>query len=494
MSPIPSSEAKQLPNVATPMGGFAEGSNKTAVELVDRSRRVRRWCLASADAISLLIGIAVATATGTVTEAHLPWLMASLPVWIFTAKLYDLYDRDHRRIQHSTLGEIPPLLATAAITVVVVKVLTASFSASFLPTKALVVIGGTAFLMSLILRSLVRVSYRTLVDPERTIVIGSGSRAAMVSRRIAQLANSGIELTGYAASSSNGTSDGPGSLGFSYLGDTAQLSQIVDRTRATRVVIADPSLDANAIGRLINFCQESRLDITLVPAEMEILGPDTELNRFAGVPMLDFHISVPPRSTLAIKRTIDVVVAGFCLVAMSPFMLIAAVWIKLDSKGPVFFRQARVGKDGRKFSIYKLRTMVADAENQLDDLINLDSLDEPAFKILNDPRVTKSGRFLRRTSLDEVPQFINVLKGHMSLVGPRPEEEAVVVLYDERQRQRLSVKPGLTGPMQVYGRGSLSFEERLALERDYLDNLSVSVDLAILLRTPAAIIKGEGSL
>ena len=115
MSPIPSSEAKQLPNVATPMGGFAEGSNKTAVELVDRSRRVRRWCLASADAISLLIGIAVATATGTVTEAHLPWLMASLPVWIFTAKLYDLYDRDHRRIQHSTLGEIPPLLATAVM-------------------------------------------------------------------------------------------------------------------------------------------------------------------------------------------------------------------------------------------------------------------------------------------------------------------------------------------------------------------------------------------
>ena len=280
---------------------------------------------------------------------------------------------------------------------------------------------------------------------------------------------------------------------FLFLGDAAQLSQIVDRTRATRVVIADPSLDANAIGRLINFCQESRLDITLVPAEMEILGPDTELNRFAGVPMLDFHISVPPRSTLAIKRTIDVVVAGFCLVAMSPFMLIAAVWIKLDSKGPVFFRQARVGKDGRKFSIYKLRTMVADAENQLDDLINLDSLDEPAFKILNDPRVTKSGRFLRRTSLDEVPQFINVLKGHMSLVGPRPEEEAVVVLYDERQRQRLSVKPGLTGPMQVYGRGALSFEERLALERDYLDNLTVSGDIAILMRTPGAVIKGDGA-
>src|SRR5262245_46222867 len=137
--------------------------------------------------------------------------------------------------------------------------------------------------------------------------------------------------------------------------------------------------------------------------------------------------------------------------------------------------------------------MVADAEQRLPELVDLGTLEEPAFKIPNDPRVTRIGRVLRRSSLDELPQLFNVLRGKMSLVGPRPEEEAVVALYDERQRARLEVKPGITGPMQVYGRSDLTFEERLALERDYLDNLSVLTDLAILLRTPRAIIRGDGA-
>jgi lipopolysaccharide/colanic/teichoic acid biosynthesis glycosyltransferase len=137
--------------------------------------------------------------------------------------------------------------------------------------------------------------------------------------------------------------------------------------------------------------------------------------------------------------------------------------------------------------------MVADAEERLAELVDLAKLEEPVFKIPDDPRVTRVGRLLRRTSLDELPQLINVLAGSMSLVGPRPEEEAVVALYDERQRARLGVKPGVTGPMQVYGRSDLTFEERLAMERDYLDNLSIFTDLAILIRTPGAIVRGEGA-
>ena len=137
--------------------------------------------------------------------------------------------------------------------------------------------------------------------------------------------------------------------------------------------------------------------------------------------------------------------------------------------------------------------MVVDAEQRLPELIDLQKLEEPAFKIPNDPRITKTGRWLRRTSLDELPQLFNVLAGSMSLVGPRPEEESVVALYDKRQRLRLAVKPGITGPMQVYGRSDLTFEERLALVRDYLDNLSIAGDLAILMRTPRAVVRGEGA-
>jgi lipopolysaccharide/colanic/teichoic acid biosynthesis glycosyltransferase len=170
-----------------------------------------------------------------------------------------------------------------------------------------------------------------------------------------------------------------------------------------------------------------------------------------------------------------------------------AALILIDSGPPVFFRQRRAGKEGEPFTMLKFRTMVRDADARRGELVDLSKLDEPAYKIRNDPRVTRAGRFLRRASLDELPQLINVLRGDMSLVGPRPEEEGVVALYDQRQRLRLNVKPGLTGPMQVYGRGDLTFEERLAIERDYLDNISLAGDLAILLRTPRAILRGEGA-
>lgn len=194
-----------------------------------------------------------------------------------------------------------------------------------------------------------------------------------------------------------------------------------------------------------------------------------------------------------IKRSMDVLGALAGLVVSIPLVAVAALAIKLDSPGPVFFWQVRVGENGRLFRIIKLRTMVADAEIKLDNLVDLDALKEPAFKLKHDPRVTRVGRLLRRTSLDEAPQFYNVLRGDMSLVGPRPEEVRVVQLYRDDQRRRLAVKPGMTGPMQVSGRGDLTFVERLQLELDYIENYSLRRDLEILLRTFPAIFHGDGA-
>jgi lipopolysaccharide/colanic/teichoic acid biosynthesis glycosyltransferase len=153
----------------------------------------------------------------------------------------------------------------------------------------------------------------------------------------------------------------------------------------------------------------------------------------------------------------------------------------------------RVGENGRLFRIVKLRTMVIDAEARLANLVDLEQLPEPAFKLQQDPRVTRIGRFLRRTSLDEVPQFYNVLRGEMSLVGPRPEEERIVQRYQDFQRRRLAVKPGMTGPMQVNGRGDLAFGERLQLELEYIDHYSLRRDFEILLRTFPTIFQGHGA-
>lgn len=461
---------------------------------LDSMVRIRRWGLALADAAGISAGIAAAAVFGKIGSENLIWGVLAIPMWIFVAKLYNLYDRDHRRITHATSDEIPALIATAAITLVLVKLISEVFASGLLPSSALVIAGSTSVFFIIALRSVVRRAYFKIADRERTIIVGTGPKAALVARRLRSQARKQIDLLGYV--SSNGGDEGGDPLSdieLERLGDTGELGSAIGRNRISRVVIADDDLSARKTGKVINVCRQSQVSVTLVPANQEVLGPGTELNRMAGVPMLDFHFSVPPRSTLAIKRVIDLVFAVVILVLTSPLLALSAVAIKLDSKGPVFFRQVRVGKDGRQFKIFKLRTMVVDAEERLDELIDLDALEEPAFKIENDPRVTRVGSILRRTSLDELPQFINVLRGEMSMVGPRPEEVAVVALYDERQRERLAVKPGLTGPMQVAGRGDLGFEERLAMERDYLDNLTITGDISILIRTPRAVIKGHGA-
>jgi lipopolysaccharide/colanic/teichoic acid biosynthesis glycosyltransferase len=194
-----------------------------------------------------------------------------------------------------------------------------------------------------------------------------------------------------------------------------------------------------------------------------------------------------------VKRLMDVVLGSLTLTMMALPMVIIALLVKLDSPGPVFFRQTRVGQDGRPFRIFKFRTMVDHAEEILPQLVDLETLSQPAFKLRSDPRVTRTGRVLRRWSLDETPQLFNVLAGVMSLVGPRPEQVEVVTRYTDDQRRRLAVKPGMTGPMQVSGRGDLSFEERLALELTYIDRYSLWRDLGILLRTVPAVVRGDGA-
>ena len=194
-----------------------------------------------------------------------------------------------------------------------------------------------------------------------------------------------------------------------------------------------------------------------------------------------------------IKRALDLVgglVGCAATLLITPFI---ALGIKRDSAGPILFAQQRIGLRGRPFKVYKFRTMQHDAEAKLTELIDLDALDEPAFKLANDPRVTRFGRTLRRWSLDELPQFFNVLKGDMSLVGPRPEETRLVARYNDWQRRRLAVKPGLSGPMQVNGRGDLPLNERLKLEIEYIENYSLLRDLQILWQTLPAVFGGKGA-
>ena len=194
-----------------------------------------------------------------------------------------------------------------------------------------------------------------------------------------------------------------------------------------------------------------------------------------------------------IKRTMDIVGALLLLALTWPIMLAAAIAIKLDSPGPVLFKQTRVGENGRLFTIYKFRSMVHNADELLPQILDIEHLEEPAYKLKDDPRRTRVGKFLRRWSIDELPQLFNVLKGEMSLVGPRPEMAWLVERYTPEQRKRLALKPGITGPVQVNGRGDLNFRQRLEIELDYIYNYSLRKDLYILLKTIPAVLKGDGA-
>jgi exopolysaccharide biosynthesis polyprenyl glycosylphosphotransferase len=462
-----------------------------------RSWLLRR-ALALSDWVAMLVTLAVTTFLSREMDVSmLFWAVAISPAWLVLIKLQGLYDNDHRRIRHSTVDELPGLIAAAAIGVLALSGLL-SIAPPHEPLSSNVMILAAVLLTAtcFVFRALVRYWWHGRQIPARGIVIGSPEEAAMIARRLYTHPEARLEIRGYVLPAARAGEAKPGSQAAEnvpLLGTVEDVERIVDELKLDRIVLADGSVTALETEWLIGQCKTAGIGLTALPPNAGLFGPTIELNRLAELPVLDFRFAPPTRSTMILKRAMDIAVSGVTLLLTAPLLLLAAVAIKFDSPGPVFFRQKRAGKDGVPFTMLKLRTMCQDAEEKLSDLVDLTKLDQPAFKLERDPRITRVGRLLRRTSLDELPQMINVLRGDMSLVGPRPEEVAVVALYDERQRVRLSVKPGLTGPMQVSGRGDLTFEERLALDRDYLDHISIRGDIALLLRTPRAILRGDGA-
>jgi exopolysaccharide biosynthesis polyprenyl glycosylphosphotransferase len=465
-----------------PRPASAEGSRQRGAQL--------RRLLASGDWAAMVAALAVATAaTSSADVATLFWAVLFSPVWLLVVKLHGLYDHDHRRIRHSTFDELPALASASALGTLALDGLLALTPAGALTPGTAILVGVLVFAASFVFRAGLRFLWVRLTGVATGLVIGPAEAADRVSRRIATHPEARLRLAGYLAPEGEKSA----AAGLPRLGSVGDISWVARQHDVERVIVTEQEMSEPAAERLIEECKAAGLGLTFLPQHYGLLGPGIELNRLAELPVLDFRFSDPPRSTVALKRAMDVGLSALLLVLFTPFMLVIAIAILIDTGRPVFFRQLRAGKDGRPFTMVKFRTMVVDAEERLAEVVDLEKLEQPAFKVRDDPRVTRFGRFLRRTSLDEVPQLLNVLGGSMSMVGPRPEEEAIVAMYDERQRARLAVKPGVTGPMQVYGRSDLTFEERLAMERDYLDNLSIASDLAILLRTPGAIVRGEGA-
>jgi exopolysaccharide biosynthesis polyprenyl glycosylphosphotransferase len=282
--------------------------------------------------------------------------------------------------------------------------------------------------------------------------------------------------------------------GVPVLGHFGQIAEVVEALHADSVaVLACPEMDGVALRRLAWQIEADDVELVVAPALMDVVGPRISIRPVAGLPLL--HVEHPELSggRRLVKSLSDKAGALAVLLALSPLLVTVALAIKVFDGGPVLFRQTRVGRDGRTFTMIKFRTMVGDAETRKSELAERNEHDGVLFKIRQDPRVTRVGRVLRRYSLDELPQLCNVLRGDMSLVGPRPPLPEEVERYRDDVRRRLVVKPGMTGLWQVSGRSDLSWEESVRLDLRYVENWSLVLDFQIIWKTWSAVLRGSGA-
>ena len=436
--------------------------------------RLLRRMLAGADVIAVG-GAATAVGLWGSGPAASLLLVFTAPIWIVTAKLAGLYDRDHRTLRHLTVDEVPWLVFWALAGTAALSIVVAPFPELALSNNDRLFVWGAVLVLGALLRASTRALWRRTTPPERVLIVGEGPLARAVERKLELFPDIHAEISGR-------------------ISNCSLLNEQFEALNGSdRVVIACSELNEALLEELLPVCRLRGVKLTVVPPTRGMFGTATHLTHVADLPLLDYNTWYVSSSTLALKRVFDVVFGTIALLLTLPIFALVALAILLDNGRPVFFRQLRAGQGGRTFRILKFRTMVRDAEARFHELAGLEELADPLFKLRSDPRVTRVGRFLRKTSLDELPQLVNVLRGEMSIVGPRPELLDIVERYTPEHEFRLHVKPGITGPWQVFGRSDLTFDEVLAVEREYVENLSLVRDIRIVLMTLPAVFGRRGA-
>ena len=440
--------------------------------------------LACADIVAALLAALSLSAISGADPATAFWAAAVVPAWVLLAKARGLYSTDHVRIRHQTIDELPGLFDWVTISAAASGLVLTATGAGDFSARGGLTMWAVALGSAFVLRACARAMWRRVTPAERSLLVGEGPLADAMARKLALEHGHHIELV------TRGRGSNPAAP------TAIELDGLPERIRdeeVERVIVAVHDLDEARLSQITATCRSMGIKLSVAPPLRAMLGTAVELTHLAELPLIEFRTWDQSRSTMLLKRVADVVGSAILLVLLAPLLLAIAIWVRIDSPGPSFYRQRRAGHHGSGFLMLKFRTMVKDADSQLADVVALDAMDEPMFKLRQDPRVTRAGRILRRWSLDELPQLLNVLLGQMSLVGPRPEETWLVERYSEAERFRLDMRPGMTGPMQVHGRGELTFQERVAVEREYVENYSTRKDVMILLRTLSAVVRGKGA-
>jgi exopolysaccharide biosynthesis polyprenyl glycosylphosphotransferase len=422
-------------------------------------------------------------------------VLGSVLVWHLSFLVYRLYGS--RRLE-SFAREAADVVratatATAAVGVAAVLLHVQSITLTFLVEYW--AIGTVAALVSrAVMRLMLRLARRQGVNLRHAIIVGAGPRGMALYKRFAAHPELGYRVAGFV---DNGIADLPADLQqkVPFLGTLHEMPSILVRTVVDEVFLALPMRSFySEMQSLLRQCEEQGITV-VVPGDLfDAHTAKSRVLLLDDMPTIRMH-SVPESSwRLVMKRMIDIVVSATLLLLLAPVLLGVALAIKISMPGPVLFKQTRVGLNKRHFTLYKYRTMVVDAEKRLKELEARNEAGGPVFKMKDDPRVTRLGRFLRRTSIDELPQLYNVLIGDMSLVGPRPLPLRDVDGFQEHwHRRRFSVPPGITCLWQLSGRSNITFNQWMELDRQYIDNWSLVLDLKILLRTVFVVLKREGA-
>jgi exopolysaccharide biosynthesis polyprenyl glycosylphosphotransferase len=445
-----------------------------------------------ASAVVYLVALAIPelfTADPAGTPALLiPGLVASL-AWPLILDQLGLYTSQRRQgLSHvfarlMVAGTLSTVLVAAAVTLFSAPVTwmfpLAVGTAQFVVLASLRVVGLTA----------IRAFRRRGHNTRHVLIVGSGTRAFHVLEEMQRHREWGIVVVGFLDEQ-----DGPHDprLPALRIHKLVELPSILKQQVIDEVIIACPRSMIAQLGPVVGTCASAGIPMTLLSDLFGDYLPPPHVTRFGSMTALSFAPVHHSRSRLIVKRLLDVVGSATALLVALPLIVIAAIAIKLTSSGPVFFRQIRCGQYGRPFPMFKLRTMTEDAEARRAELQYANEVTGPVFKMRDDPRITPAGKWLRRLSLDEIPQFWNVLRGDMSIVGPRPPLPQEVAEYETFDRRRLSMRPGITCLWQIGGRNAVDFGNWVKLDLEYIDHWSLANDLKIILRTIPAMMRGTG--
>ncbi|WCB96939.1 hypothetical protein DSM104299_05709 [Baekduia alba] len=460
-----------------------EESLDTNPAVLQRDRRYRR-SLAVADALSALVALLLCANVFGVDQLSLSVLLG-LPLVCVASKLSGLYDRDELVIHKTTMDEAPKLLQLAAIYTLAVWMLDGVVINGPLGKGQALILFASLFVLGLAFRRAARSVAARAVPEERLLLIGDASSYARIQHKLENVA-AHARLVG--RMSLQRVSD---LTAEERPVDQATLGEMIRTLDAHRILVVPSQTNPQVTLDVIRASKALGVRVSILPHVFDVVGQSVVFDDLGGMTIMGVREFALGRSSQLLKRAFDLAGATVGLVLLAPLLALFAVLVKLDSHGPVLFRQERIGRDGAPFRIYKFRTMVADAEARKDELHQHNEADG-LFKIADDPRITRVGRLLRKTSLDELPQLLNVLRGEMSLVGPRPliySEDKTITGYD---RRRLHLTPGMTGHWQIMGSSRVPMHEMVKVDYVYVTTWSLFEDVKILARTLPYMVARRG--